>query len=61
MVHLRWSTTGAAIGAIIAAGAGTIVITVVRNTITKAMVHADRESQNVAWVEKRTPSFGIAR
>jgi hypothetical protein len=37
------------------------VITVVRNTITKAMVHADRESQNVAWVEKRTPSFGIAR
>ncbi len=36
MVHLRWSTTGAAIGAIIVGGAGTIVIAVGRNTIIEA-------------------------
>ena len=36
MARLRWSITGAAIGAIIVGGAGTIVIAVGRNTIIEA-------------------------
>jgi ABC-type transporter Mla maintaining outer membrane lipid asymmetry permease subunit MlaE len=46
MPHLRWCTTAAVIGAIIAtsAGAGATMIAVGQNTKTKAIVDADIES-----------------
>jgi hypothetical protein len=47
MLHLRWSTTAAAIGATIATGAGaTTMIAVGQNTTTKAIVAADIESHH---------------
>jgi hypothetical protein len=53
MLPLRWSTTAAAIGAIIATGAGATMIAIGRNTKTKAIV--DGKRANSAPASRETP------
>ena len=47
MPRLRWSTTAAAIGAIIATGTGATMIAIGQTTGTKAIADTEIESQGV--------------
>jgi hypothetical protein len=60
MLRLRWSTTDAAIGEIIATGAGATTIAIGQNTMTTAIVDADIESacDQIAWLGKPMNAIG---
>jgi hypothetical protein len=60
MIRLRWSTTGAAIGAIIVMGAGAAAIMVGRTTGKKAMIRGDSESHDGAREATCAPFSAIA-